>query len=78
MTSRTSSRVTVAPVAAVRTRGHTLLVLQGTNSVAELGADGKVRWQVDGLQGPMDAEVLPGDRLLVAETRGRSFSMSPH
>jgi outer membrane protein assembly factor BamB len=54
-------------VAAARVRGHTLLVLQGGGSVVELGADGKVRWQVSGLRNPLDAEVLPGDRLLVAE-----------
>jgi hypothetical protein len=35
--------------------------------VSELGRDGKIRWQFNGLMGPCDAHVLPGDRVLVAE-----------
>jgi HEAT repeat protein len=32
-----------------------------------LGRDGKKRWQLDGLAGPNDVQLLPGGRLLVAE-----------
>ncbi len=35
--------------------------------VAEYGRDGKAVWQLDGLGGPIDAQVLPGGRVLVAE-----------
>jgi HEAT repeat protein len=35
--------------------------------VFEVGRDGKERWQVKGLLGAMDAQVLPNNRLLVAE-----------
>jgi hypothetical protein len=35
--------------------------------VWEVGADGKVRWTLDGLRMPRDAQVLPGGRVLVCE-----------
>lgn len=35
--------------------------------VWEFGSDGKPRWQVTGLQGPNDAQLLPGGRVLIAE-----------
>jgi hypothetical protein len=39
----------------------------GAGRVVELGRDGKTRWQVAGLRGPNDAQLLPGGRVLVAE-----------
>jgi hypothetical protein len=51
--------------------GYTLLVQPNTNQVSELNPDGKVRWQLTGLLGPVDAQVLPGDRVLVAEYSGQ-------
>ena len=33
----------------------------------EIDADGRPRWQIDGLQQPLDVQLLPGDRLLIAE-----------
>src|SRR5262249_25565554 len=55
-----------------RTVGLTLVVEQYDSNrrsgrVLELDAAGKVRWQIDGLQYPLDAQVLPGDRVLVVE-----------
>ena len=35
--------------------------------VTEFDAGGKVRWQIEGLQYPTDAQVLPGDRVLITE-----------
>jgi HEAT repeat protein len=35
--------------------------------VWEGGRDGKVRWEIKGLAGPNDAQLLPGGRVLVAE-----------
>jgi HEAT repeat protein len=47
--------------------GYTLIALPQNGSVMELASDGKQRWQVTGLSNPMDFQVLPGHRLLVAE-----------
>jgi HEAT repeat protein len=47
--------------------GYTLLVQPQTNTVVELGLDGKPRWTLTGLLRPRDAQVLPGQRVLVAE-----------
>jgi hypothetical protein len=49
---------------------YTLLVLLDRGEVLELDGDDKPRWQVDKLAFPLDAQVLPGDRLLVAENMG--------
>jgi HEAT repeat protein len=35
--------------------------------VLELDRSGKVRWKIEGLQGPWDAQLLPGNRVLVVE-----------
>jgi HEAT repeat protein len=42
-----------------------------TGRVLELDADKKVRWQIDNLMYPVDAQVLSGDRVLVTEYQGR-------
>jgi HEAT repeat protein len=57
--------------AAERYHGYTLLVQIQTNSVVELGTDHKPRWQLNGLLGPQDAEVVGPDRVLVAEHNGQ-------
>jgi hypothetical protein len=49
---------------------YTLIVLLDRGEVLELDGDDKPRWQVDKLAFPLDAQVLPGDRLLVAENMG--------
>jgi hypothetical protein len=46
----------------------------GNGRVCEFGQDGKPRWQVTGLQGPNDAQVLPGGRVLVAERNGNKVT----
>jgi HEAT repeat protein len=53
--------------------GYTVLVEVGNNSVGrvtEIGRDGKVRWQVTNLRYPVDAFVLPGERVLITEWDG--------
>jgi HEAT repeat protein len=69
-----ADRTDLSRLAAVRqTLGYTLVVLvedSGMGRVVELGRDGKVRWQVEGLQYPVDAWVLPGNRVLVGEYNG--------
>ena len=51
--------------------GVTLICLydsvSGDGRVLLLGPDGKTRWEIDGLQGPNDAHLLPGGRVLIAE-----------
>jgi hypothetical protein len=48
-------------------RGYTLLVQTENNTVTELDPDGKPRWKLTGLQGPVDALVLGNQHVLVAE-----------
>jgi HEAT repeat protein len=43
----------------------------GRGRVLELNAAGKVRWQIDNLNFPWDAEVLPGGKVLVIEQNQR-------
>jgi hypothetical protein len=54
--------------------GYTLLVQVSNNNsigrVAEVGRDGKIRWQIGNLKYPVDAQVLPGERVLVTEWDG--------
>jgi hypothetical protein len=50
-----------------RELGYTLLVLLSANMVVELDAQNKPRLQIGGLDFPLDAQILPGDRILVAE-----------
>jgi HEAT repeat protein len=55
---------------AARYLGYTLLVQAQNNMISELDASGKERWKLTGLNSPQDAQVLPGDRVLVAEYSG--------
>jgi outer membrane protein assembly factor BamB len=50
--------------------GYTMLVQLDAGRILEVDADGKTRWQIDGLEFPLDAQRLPGDRVLVAEFKG--------
>jgi hypothetical protein len=51
--------------------GLTLVAEMDSNKVWEFGPDGKPRWRIEHLTGPMDAQVLPGGRVLIAEYQGR-------
>jgi HEAT repeat protein len=42
----------------------------GSGQAWEFGRDFKPRWKIQGLQGPMDAHVLPGNKVLIAEYYG--------
>jgi hypothetical protein len=50
--------------------GYTMIILLDAGRVLEVGAGKQVRWQVDGLQFPLDAQILTGNRVLVAENQG--------
>jgi hypothetical protein len=58
---------TFAPASGGSLRGYTLLVQPQSNTITELGPDGKPRWTLTGLQVPFDAHVLKNIRILVAE-----------
>jgi hypothetical protein len=51
-----------------------LLVLLNEHRVVEWDRDGKPRWQITGLASPLDAEVLPGGRVLIAEHDAKRVS----
>ncbi len=51
----------------VRFLGYTLYVQNQNGMITEVDRDGRQRWQITGLQGPMDAQALPNNRVLVAE-----------
>jgi hypothetical protein len=55
---------------AVRHLGYTLTLFMEQGKVVEIGRDGKPRWELAGFNYPYDAQVLPGDRVLVAENSG--------
>ncbi len=57
----------VGPASSKTLRGYTLLVQPQSNSVVELGPDGKQRWALTGLDAPSDAVVLANQHVLVAE-----------
>lgn len=63
----------LAPGTAVH--GFTLLLQVDPNNnngrVVELGRDGKPRWQFDGVQFPVDVQMLANNRVLIAEYNGR-------
>jgi len=50
--------------------GLNVLPEMHANKVWECGRDGKPLWELAGLHCPIDAQVLPGGRLLVAELNG--------
>ena len=50
--------------------GYTLLVLLDLNRVMEVDADNAIRWHVDDLAFPLDAQMVSGNGLLVAEYKG--------
>ncbi len=50
-----------------RPLGYTLGVEYNTGRVWECDMDGSLRWEIRDLAGPMDAQVLPNDRVLIAE-----------
>ena len=51
-------------------RGWTVIAQMSTSKVYEIDRQGKVRWTIDKLSGPIDAHVLPGERVLIAEHHG--------
>lgn len=50
--------------------GYTLIVLLEAGQIMELGNNNEVRWQLNNLNFPLDVQLLPGDRVLIAEYHG--------
>lgn len=59
---------------APRQLGYTLVVIPGNGRVLEIDRNGKTRWELNGLQYPFDAQVLPNGNVLVAEFHGRKVT----
>jgi HEAT repeat protein len=59
---------------APRQLGYTLVVIPGNGRVLEVDRNGKTRWELNGLQYPFDAQVLPNGNVLVAEFHGRKVT----
>jgi HEAT repeat protein len=60
-----------APAVRERFMGYTLMIQANNNQIEERDKDNKVRWTMTGLFNPWDAQVLPGNRVLVAEYNGQ-------
>jgi hypothetical protein len=57
--------------------GNTLIVKIGLgrdSSVLEIGRDGKTRWEITGLRGAKDAQVIGKNRVLIAEYTGQKIT----
>jgi hypothetical protein len=66
-----AARVDLAKVALTPPlRGWTVIAQMSTSKVYEIDRQGKVRWTIGNLSGPIDAYVLPGERVLIAEHHG--------
>lgn len=63
-------KVDLAAAGRPRQQGHTLMVLFDVGAVVEISRAGKERWRLEGLMNPLDAKLLPGERLLVTELNG--------
>jgi hypothetical protein len=47
--------------------GYTMLIMLDTGKLLEVDTAKKTRWEISGLEFPLDAQYLPGGRVLVAE-----------
>jgi PQQ-like domain/HEAT repeats len=54
--------------------GYTVVVLLDEGEILELGKKNQVRWQIKDLQFPLDVQVLPGDRILIAEYQAQRIT----
>jgi hypothetical protein len=52
------------------TLGYTLIILLDEGRIIDLDANNNIRFQLDGLNWPLDAQMLPHDHVLVAEHNG--------
>jgi hypothetical protein len=57
-----------------RLLGLTMGIEYNTGRVWECDQTGKIRWEISGLSGPMEAQVLPGGRVLIVESNNSTLS----
>ncbi len=69
-----SDRVDLAHLIARPWYGYTLLCDSSRNRVYEIDRHGKERWAIEGVPFPVDAWVVGGDHVLIAEYMGRRIS----
>ncbi|MHB1421678.1 MAG: HEAT repeat domain-containing protein [Gemmataceae bacterium] len=50
--------------------GYTVICEIGRNRIFEVDRQGKERWAIDNILGPVDVVLLPGQRILIAECNG--------
>jgi HEAT repeat protein len=62
-----ADRVEMTRLSEQRTLGYTLICDGGRNRVFEVDRHGKERWTINNLSTPVDAIVLPNQRILIAE-----------
>jgi HEAT repeat protein len=55
-------------------RGGVIVAELETDTIWEMSPAGKVRWQMEDLQGPYDVQVLAGGRFLIAEYLGQRIT----
>jgi hypothetical protein len=68
---RSGEKVDLSQVEEVRRLlGLTLVIEYNSNRIWECGPEGLARFEITGVTGPMDAWVLPGNRVLVAANEG--------
>jgi hypothetical protein len=60
-----------APAVRERYLGHTLMIQANNNQIEERDKDNKVLWTMTGLFNPWDAQMLPGNRVLITEYNGQ-------
>jgi HEAT repeat protein len=67
-----SARIDLAKLSTPQSHllGFTVICESNTGQILEIGRDGKRRWSFGGVLFPVDAWVLPGNRVLVAECNG--------
>ncbi len=60
-----------APTVRDRYLGYTMYIQPNNNQIEERDKDNNVRWTMTGLFTPWDAQILPGNRVLVTESNGQ-------
>jgi hypothetical protein len=78
---KTGDKADLSKLAEGAGAGRTLVLLRDAaptktveGRVAEVGRDGKVRWEIGGLKNPVDAQLLPDGRVLVCEATGHRIT----
>ena len=57
-----------------RLLGLTLIADLDKGRIFEVGRDHNQRWHIDGLKGPVDMQILPNGRVLIAENHARRIT----